>query len=287
MASSSRSNKLIATEKQLLEEIEDCILLNDLSNIEELDIIEDYIDELTTLYKRYRCNLKDELSVDEYKKVYENSKGSKEVIDEIKKAKLVKSKLKRAQEERIRKEQEAREDRIRKEQEDREEARENRLRKERMEEVSRREEREREHRITKLRDEIDAYLCKIDVIVKSNPISHVALIEDLRLYIGKLSEYSASYYHLVSKLKGLVNSSDTEYQPKLDYVLDYIYSGNEKIDALMKEANMEGIIRAEKEKAELVEKENMREIARREKEELISNRMLNEIIVIEMELSEV
>ena len=190
-------------------------------------------------------------------------------------------------EERIRKEQEAREDRIRKEQEDREEARENRLRKERMEEVSRREEREREHRITKLRDEIDAYLCKIDVIVKSNPISHVALIEDLRLYIGKLSEYSASYYHLVSKLKGLVNSSDTEYQPKLDYVLDYIYSGNEKIDALMKEANMEGIIRAEKEKAELVEKENMREIARREKEELISNRMLNEIIVIEMELSEV
>ena len=54
-------NKLKSTENEIVEEIKDCILLNDLPSIEDTDIINEYI-ELTRFHRRYRsvhASLKD------------------------------------------------------------------------------------------------------------------------------------------------------------------------------------------------------------------------------------
>ena len=51
-----------------MEEIKDCILLNDLPSIEETDVINEYIEELTRFHRRYRsvhASLKDALGTDE------------------------------------------------------------------------------------------------------------------------------------------------------------------------------------------------------------------------------
>ena len=97
--------KLKSTEKEIVEEIKDCILLNDLPSIEDTDVINEYIEELTRFHSRYRsvhANLKDVLGTDEYTKVYQNSDISSEVIAEIKKARLAKSHIKIEKEERSR-----------------------------------------------------------------------------------------------------------------------------------------------------------------------------------------
>ena len=46
-------NKFISTEKEIVEEINDCILLNDLPSIEDIDMINEYIEELTRFHRRY------------------------------------------------------------------------------------------------------------------------------------------------------------------------------------------------------------------------------------------
>ena len=136
-----------------MEEIKDCILLNDLPSIEDTDVINEYIEELTRFHRRYlnvHASLKDASGTDEYMKVYQNFDVSSEVIAEIKKARLAKSRIKIEKEERLRKGQEAKEERIRKGQETKEErirkeqeVKEERLRKERREELITQEEKEK------------------------------------------------------------------------------------------------------------------------------------------------
>ena len=80
-----------------MEEIKDCILLNDLPSIEDTDVINEYIEDLTRFHRRYRsvlASLKDALGTDECMKVYQNSDVSSEVIAGIKKARLAKSRKK-------------------------------------------------------------------------------------------------------------------------------------------------------------------------------------------------
>ena len=51
----------------------------------------------------------------------------------------------------------------------------------------------KEQRETKLRDEIDLCLCKFETILDSFPILQLGLVEDIRLYVGKVLDYMANY----------------------------------------------------------------------------------------------
>ena len=44
-------NKLKSTEKEIVKEIKDCILLNDLLSIDDTDVISEYIEELTRFHR--------------------------------------------------------------------------------------------------------------------------------------------------------------------------------------------------------------------------------------------
>ena len=128
---------------------------------------------------------------------------------------------------------------------------------------------EKEQREIKLRDEIDFCLCKFETTVDSFPISQLGLVKDIWLYVGKVSDYMASYHHLAIKLKSNVETGDIGYQQCLDQGVDYIQSGNNKIEAMLKDADIAALNRLEREKEELARKREEEESARRKKEKLI------------------
>ena len=339
-------NKFKSDEKKFMRDITDCFELNDLADMTDIELIDEYREELTGVHRRYRDiheDLLDALGSDEHKKVYPKFEVVlNKLKSEIKKVKLAKTRVKQdkeeklkkeqqdkeeklrkeqqAREERLRKEQEAKEERLRKEQkeemlrqEDREERRrrlkeekeekrsreqddrEEWLKKERMEkkekkekmkieEVEEKARRENEDRKMTVCDEIDLCICKINTVLKSFPISQLNLVEDIRLNIGKVSDYIANYHHLTNKLISIVGSGDISYQQNLEKVVCYIQSGNEKIDTILREADMAKFNKIEREKEELAYQKEVEEKLRREKEELICKRMIEEIIIIEENL---
>ena len=146
--------KLKASEKRISRDIYFCLKQNDLGEMFDIEMIDEYIQELTSNCRNYldvHDDLHEALCTDEHDKLYPNIG---EILDrlnsEIKKAKAAKYRLKQkheeakeeAREERLRKEQKEREERFRKEQEAKIETREERLRKERRGELLRQEEKE-------------------------------------------------------------------------------------------------------------------------------------------------
>ena len=99
ISSMASINKFKSTEKEIVEEIKDCILLNDLPSIDDIDMINEYIEELTRFHRRYpsiHAELKEALGIDEYVEVYQNFDNvSDDVIAEVKKARSAKSRVKR------------------------------------------------------------------------------------------------------------------------------------------------------------------------------------------------
>ena len=72
--------------------------------------------------------------------------------------------------------------------------------------------------------------------VNSFPISQLGLVEDIRLYVGNVPDYMASYHHLTINLISIVEAEDIGYyRQNLQQVVDYIPSGNNKIEAMLKE----------------------------------------------------
>ena len=71
--------------------------------------------------------------------------------------------------------------------------------------------------------------------VNSFPISQLGLVEDIRFYVGNVPDYMASYHHLTINLISIVEAEDIGYQQNLQQVVDYIPSGNNKIEAMLKE----------------------------------------------------
>ena len=132
----------------------------------------------------------------------------------------------------------------------------------------------KEQREIKLRDEIDFCLCKFETNVDSFPISQLGLVEDIRLYVGKVSDFMASYHYLTIKLKSIVETGDIGYQQYLDQGVDHIQSGNNKIEAKLKDADIAELNRVEREKEELARKREEEECASRKKEELICERLI-------------
>ena len=94
----------------------------------------------------------------------------------------------------------------------------------------------------------------------------------------------ASYHHLTIKLKSIVETGDIGYQQCLDQGVDYIQSGNNKIEAMSKDADIAELNRVEREKEELARKREEEESASRKKEELICERLIEEIGMIEEKL---
>ena len=104
---------------------------------------------------------------------------------------------------------------------------------------------EKEQREIKIRNEIDFCLCKFGTTVDSFPISQLGLVEDIRLYVGKVSDYMARYHHLTIKLKSIVETGDIGYQQCLGQGVDYIQSGNNLIEAMLKDADIAELNRVE------------------------------------------
>jgi hypothetical protein len=105
-------------------------------------------------------------------------------------------------------------------------------------------------------------------------------MEDIRMNISKLADYKASYHYLTVKLNAVAGSESIDYKNDLGYVIDYISSGNMKIDALTKDAYIVEFDRIQKEKIEINEKKE-EERLNRDQEEIICKRMIEKIVIIE------
>ena len=109
-------DKLKASEKRISRDIDSCLKQNDLDEMFDIEMVDEYIQELTNNYRKYldvHDDLHDALCADELKKLYPNHG---EILDrlnsEIKKFKSAKYRLKQKNEEA---KEEAREENLRKE----------------------------------------------------------------------------------------------------------------------------------------------------------------------------
>ena len=96
----SDAEKLRLEERRCLAEINEIIELNDLDDFDELDLINDHINDLMTMLRRYRdihYRIEDEIGVEAYKEQYPLfEKNLDNIKNEIKHAKSAKARIKDA-----------------------------------------------------------------------------------------------------------------------------------------------------------------------------------------------
>ena len=69
------------------------------------------------------------------------------------------------------------------------------------------------------------------------PFSKISLVEDIRLNVSKISDYLATYNYLANKLVSIIEKPDRSLEEDISRAEDYILSGNEKIEFILKEAD--------------------------------------------------
>ena len=101
------ASKLKASEKKISRDIDSCLMQNDLDEMLDIEMVDEYIQELTSSHRKFvdiHDDLHDALCTDEHRKLYPKYS---EILDrlnsEIKKAKSAKYRLRRENEERLRK----------------------------------------------------------------------------------------------------------------------------------------------------------------------------------------
>ena len=120
----------------------------------------------------------------------------------------------------------------------------------------------------------------------SFPISKISLVEDIRLNVSKISDYLATYNYLANKLVSIIGKPDRSLEEDISRAQDYILSGNEKIEFILKESDRANFKEKESVKEELGMRKEQEENVR-VKEELLSQRLLTEIYAQEDSLSDI
>ena len=282
-------------------EINDLIDITNLGEIKDIELIDDYICELTDLLRNLRDKyevLEDTMSNEDYdKRSFKHDEIVSMVKRSIKEAKSAKMRAKEVERERIRKEEREirkeereREDRIRKEELDKEER--YRSEKEEKEERIRKEKEEKEERIKKeiaeqkVCDEMNACLYKFETLFISFPIADLESVDDIRSKVEKTSEYMAEYKFLIKKMK-FIGMEDDTYQDNLYKMTKFINEGNQRMKAIRDQEYNEKENRKTADEDINAKKKEEEAKLKKEKEKFVVNRLLAEISLIENDFMKV
>ena len=89
---------------------------------------------------------------------------------------------------------------------------------------------------TKIRDDIDLCVCRIDCIINGYPVETLSSVDDIRLNIDKVNDHLATYNYLISRFTQK-DKSGAEYPLVLARAVDYVKEGRSKLNYVLSRVN--------------------------------------------------